>query len=251
MTIIESHLKLKRPSLTGNEIKLIACVSMLAAHLVQSGLWDSLCTSTVWPQIGFYLNCTIGRIAFPLFAFFIAEGATKTHNIREYIARMAIFALFSEIPFNLVFFGQSVCWDTQNVGLTFLFSLCFIYLIQLSEDSDLPRWGKDICACISCFFAIAGGYYCHCDYGAVGIACVLVFYICKSIPISLRTLCICIMLIVYYGASEFGALLSIPILLCYNGKKTKNTQECCSIPLLFYTFYPLHLTLLAIVKAFT
>lgn len=142
MIIIESLLKLKQPSLTGNEIKLIACVSMLAAHLVQSGLWDSLCTSTVWSQIGFYLNCTIGRIAFPLFAFFIAEGATKTHNIREYIARMAIFALFSEIPFNLVFFGQSVCWDTQNVGLTFLFSLCFIYLIQLSEDSDLPRWGK-------------------------------------------------------------------------------------------------------------
>lgn len=208
--------------MTGNEIKLIACVSMLAAHLVQSGLWDSLCTSTVWSQIGFYLNCTIGRIAFPLFAFFIAEGATKTHNIREYIARMAIF---------------------------FLFSLCFIYLIQLSEDSDLPWWGKDICVCISCFFAIAGGYYCHCDYGAIGIACVLVFYICKSIPISLRTLCICIMLIVYYGASEFGALLSIPILLCYNGKKTKNQQECCSIPLLFYTFYPLHLTILAIAKA--
>ena len=96
--------------LDGGTLKLIAAALMLTDHV----------GSILLPEV-LALRC-IGRLAFPLFAFFIAEGYARTRNFWKYLLRMAVFAVIAEVPFDLT--GGSV-WDPdrQNVLLTFCIAL--------------------------------------------------------------------------------------------------------------------------------
>ena len=57
----------------------------------------------------------IGRPAFPVFCFFIVEGFCHTRNVKNYAVRLGIFALISEVPFDLAIFGTPFHWGHQNV----------------------------------------------------------------------------------------------------------------------------------------
>lgn len=88
-------------------LHIIAMACMLSDHM-----W-----ATLFPYVDI-LTC-IGRIAFPIFAFMIVEGFYHTSNFRRYLCRMLIFAVISEVPFDLVS-GDSVLYlFHQNVLWTF------------------------------------------------------------------------------------------------------------------------------------
>ena len=63
----------------------------------------------------------IGRIAFPIFAYLVAEGYSKTHNKKKYFLRMLIFAILSTVPFLLVQDGLIL-----NIMFTFTFAIIVI-----------------------------------------------------------------------------------------------------------------------------
>lgn len=77
-------------------LHIIAMLFMLMDHL-----WATLLPAQEW------LTC-VGRIAFPIFAFMSVEGYFHTHNFKKYLLRMLVFAVISEIPFDLMYGGNMV-----------------------------------------------------------------------------------------------------------------------------------------------
>lgn len=96
--------------LDGGTLKLIAAALMLIDHVGAILLPETV-----------ILRC-IGRLAFPIFTFFIAEGYAHTQSFGRYLLRMAIWAAVSEIPFNLEF-GHFFVPGRQNVLWTFCLAL--------------------------------------------------------------------------------------------------------------------------------
>ena len=108
--------------MTGFIIKIIAIVTMLLDHI-----------KYVIPATNIFLTQYFGRIAFPLFAFLIAEGMIYTKNRKKYIIRMLIFALISQIPF--ILFKNIFSSDFMlNVMFTFLFAMIGIYILEFFKS---------------------------------------------------------------------------------------------------------------------
>ena len=95
-------------------LKLLAMALMLCDHL-----WASVASDQAWLT-------HIGRIAFPIFAFQIAEGFARTHDRKGYLLRMLAFAAVSEIPFNLFYAGTAVYPFHQNVMFTFVLAILLL-----------------------------------------------------------------------------------------------------------------------------
>lgn len=122
--------------MTSLTLKIIALVSMLLDHLIKSNLfgqgvlmqWDfDMMTSYRMMEI----IRPFGRLAFPIFAFMAAEGARLTHNIKKYLLRLIIFALISELPFDLAL----NTWASQNgmtYNISFLKSTNVLYTFVLA-----------------------------------------------------------------------------------------------------------------------
>lgn len=93
-----------RRGLSAAWLKYFACVFMFIDHLAH--IWNPVYTlagnsqpTPLWANTMFYL----GRLAFPIFVFFVAEGCRKTHDIRRYLLRLTVFAAIAQLPFTLLF----------------------------------------------------------------------------------------------------------------------------------------------------
>jgi hypothetical protein len=97
--------------LDGTALKIIAVICMVFDHI-----GDSFFPEQTWMR-------AVGRIAMPVFAFCIAEGFIHTHDKKRYMMRMGIFALISEVPFDL-FAGDGIGLSHQNIMFTFFWAMC-------------------------------------------------------------------------------------------------------------------------------
>ena len=82
----------------------------------------------------------MGRLAFPLFAFLVAEGYEHTRDFDRYFRRMLLFAVVSEIPFNLMTGGSLINPFHQNVMFTF----CIALLLLRTLDAEEPALVDDL-----------------------------------------------------------------------------------------------------------
>lgn len=190
------------------------------------------------------LRC-IGRLAFPIFAWFIAEGYAHTHSFKSYFLRMAIFALLSEIPFDFMNLGRIWVGYMQNVLWTFCIALlCLRWLDKLRQRHGRTLlWAADM-ALVSAMGFAAGELLCT-DYGGWGVLLVIGFFLCrerKNRPLAelvcMAAFCLC------FGGIEFFALLSLPLLWLYNGKPGRQSR---AVQYVCYAFYPAHLLLLGLI----
>lgn len=76
----------------------------------------------------------IGRVAFPIFCFLLVEGFLHTKNVWKYAGRLALFALVSEIPFDLAFQGEWLFMGYQNIFFTLLVGLLVMIAFQTAEE---------------------------------------------------------------------------------------------------------------------
>lgn len=224
--------------LSGSALKRIAVVTMLCDHLayflllplIDQGV---LLASSGWGAV-YLLGRIIGRIAFPLFCLLLVEGFLHTKSRPRYLARMLLFALISEIPFNLATSGTLRNPAHQNVFFTLGLGLCLLVLLEKSPHRLFSAFA------LLGFCAVA--LLLRTDYSFVGILLVAVLWQLREQP-GLRMAVAALILVFSRGFWGAMAVLSfIPIGL-YNGKRGDERH-----PAFFYWFYPLHLLLIVLIK---
>jgi len=80
-----------------------------------------------------------GRLAFPIFAFLAVEGYFHTRSFKRYALRMLLFAVLSEVPFDLMYGGTVFYPVHQNVIWTLLLGLLGIRLMEAARAKG-KRW---------------------------------------------------------------------------------------------------------------
>ena len=221
--------------LDGTTLKIIAMISMVFDHV-----GDMFFPDVMWLRM-------IGRLARPIFSCFIAEGVAHTRDRKKYLCRIGIFALISEIPFDLAFEGR-VGFAHQNIMLSFFLAVLALMLFDRiqggknQEGKHTPIWKTALGV-----FAVAAiavlSLLLRADYTVFAVIAVFLFYVLRQKHPLIRTgVGIAFLALTrtmgYYCATGFSF---IPLAL-YNGKKGKGLKW------LFYVFYPGHLLLLAAIK---
>ena len=222
-----------------NVLKIIALISMIIDHI---GL-------VFFPE--YIVFRILGRLSFPIFAFFIAEGWYYTKNKKKYVALLFIFMLISWAPFCL---GLDYDLYTINIMGVFLLSILGMFLIdKIRQNTDMKV--MYMCSfCMLIFVCLVLEGLGDIPEGALGVVLPIVFYAFKDKP-RIRYVSAGIVLLtmavtnVYVGPIEFetfvqffGLLALIPI-LCYN-----NNVGRFNLKYLFYITYPLHLFVIMLIK---
>lgn len=123
--------------LTGTGLKLIAISSMLIDHM---GAVGEEYVFTTFAQLCFFLMRLVGRLAFPIFIFLLVEGFAHTRSVIKYARNLLIFAIISEVPFNLVFYsGKIWTFEGQNVYFTLLFGLMAMLITDKAMKKDFTK----------------------------------------------------------------------------------------------------------------
>ncbi len=94
----------------------------------------------------------IGVAAIPIYAFLLVQGVLYTSNIKKYVLTVLIFALISEVPYDLAVSGKAFNWEDQNVLFTVLIALIMLWLLKIFE-------GKGLGPKLLCFLIVAGGCF--------------------------------------------------------------------------------------------
>ena len=225
----------KRP-LSQEGLKFLACAIMLLDHIGATLIpWGTL--------------RIIGRLAFPIFCFLLAEGAHYTRNPRNYLLRLGIGAVLSELPFDLALFG-SWSWQHQSVMVTLLLGAMALLAMKRMTQPLLK-------ILVLLLFAFLADFM-NTDYGGAGVLMIALFGLTRERKYGwlvqlLGMYLICRWIIPggvvwfigrYVFIEIFAILALIPIWL-YSGKKSTSSR---AVQWAFYLFYPVHLWILYLIS---
>lgn len=248
---------LKAARLNGNQLKLIAVVSMLLDHIGFLLVGDGIILprlETGEPLGGWWiLYCVlrmVGRIAFPIFCFLLVEGFVHTRDWKRYALRLAAFAAVSEIPFDLMSSLEAVYWGAQNVFFTLLLGLLMMKALEtvearMSQGSAgrLGGWklqGAGIAILVVIVLFCGAAWLLRTDYDYIGIMLIALFYWFRTDRLRLCALGFVwmsvTMRVLYFIP---GLALGFLMIYFYNGQRGKWKGKYA-----FYLFYPLHLMIL-------
>ena len=222
--------------MNGFWLKIIAMIAMLIDHSAaillpyDTPLYD-ICRS-------------IGRLAFPIFCFLLVEGFLHTGNVKKYLVRLGIFALLSDIPFDLAFFHTPIYPEYQNIFFTLFIGLMVLVLLKLIEDK---YEGGGLYPILGAAVVVGGcllSVLLSTDYNYIGILMILSFYLFRYNKVLLT-----VALVMVNGMAEsklqiLAVFAMIPILF-YNGQRGPKFNKY-----IFYAFYPVHIFVLYLIKAY-
>lgn len=246
-----------RPDSHGNcvcqeGLKLLACLSMLIDH-TGATLVLRMLQELEQPDASllrlYYLMRIIGRIAFPIYCFLLAEGAGHTRSPGKYGLRLFVGMLLSEIPFDLALSSRGpLCFDwTGN-------SVMVTLLLGFGMIQAMKRVGGIWKVLLICPFYLLAELL-RTDYGGLGILIIAVFALSRGLPREKLLQAAGLCAVIYPGSRVFlgsvavnlewfAALALIPI-FCYDGRKLTHSK---TVQWAFYLFYPVHLAVLAIME---
>ena len=228
--------------LNGFHLKLIAICTMFIDHLGY----------TLFPG-DLWLRC-VGRVAFPIFCFLIAEGCVYTHDRRKYALRLLAFALLSEIPFNLM--NSGAVWDSyhQNVLWTLLLGALVCWLMDWALKKCTPlSFMLTGAVMLAAYWLLEIG---NTDYGGWGMLLVVMFYGVHRAPGGAVSKMIAQLFgLTFFSLAAMGGYVSIelwslvalvPIWL-YNGQRGFSPK---AVQYGFYAFYPVHILVLSLIAMY-
>lgn len=228
----------KYQCLSGSWLKLIAITTMLidhlAHHIFRGMPWAfykifELGDRVVTPYM---LLRDVGRIAFPIFAFLIVEGFLHTHDRYKYGRNLLLFALISEIPWNLVS-KNSFFWSQQNVFFTLFLGYLGICVIHYYRDC-LEKQVLYLLALLAASILLRS------DYGCSGFGFIVMLYLLRNHKLYMSVVGSC-----FLSSRWRAGLAFIPICM-YNGER--GFVKGRFLKYAFYAFYPLHLLIIYLIK---
>ena len=231
-------------------LRLVAVALMLCDHI-----WATYMSFGNWLTY-------IGRLAFPIFAFFIAEGFCRTSDVKKYALRLLGFGIISEIPFNLFYSSRTFNPYHQNVMFTLLLGLLAIMVIdRLKKDRSAKNIALSLLYLLLITVASVIGFV---DYGFNGVLMVVMFYLFRDFPFAwvLQLISMVLINIVFFEGQVipfelfgkafeiptqgFAVLALVPIWL-YGGKRFGRNKV---LQYGFYAFYPVHMLVLYLIRYF-
>ena len=222
-------------------LKIIALVTMIIDH-------SAVLFRNEMPGSQYLAMRCVGRLSFPIFCFVLVEGFFHTRDRRKFFLRLSLFAVLSEIPFDLVLKGTYLDMLTEpSLSALTDFSdqnVFFTLAIGFAAMCFLERFKNDPLAFPAVFLlAPVLGEVIRCDYGGMGILSILLFYqgrktgkfaeVWGFLPLLFMGL---------RSKTEPLCIFSLPLLYLYNGKRGRNLKY------FFYAAYPLHLLILLAIK---
>ena len=228
----------KHRVLSGSALKLIAVITMFIDHIGFSLCYSfDFMTTPLFTALGetvtvYFILRKIGRLAFPIYCFLIGEGLRHTRNPIKYLARLLVFALISEIPFNMMVSNSILCPEHQNVFFTLFLGALSIYALTNIKNNILKA--------VVMLAALGASIVLKADYGTAGLAAIFLIYVLRDYPL--------VQAIAGYplfSGGIYAVAAFIPINL-YNGKRGFIKHPVLKYA--FYLFYPAHMLLLVWIR---
>ncbi|MCC8161114.1 MAG: conjugal transfer protein TraX [Oscillospiraceae bacterium] len=219
---------------TQNQLKVIAAVFMAADHVGVE----------LFPQLD--ILRIIGRLSFPIFAFFIYEGCKYTHSKPKYLARIFLLGLLCMAVY-YIYEGEIY----GNILITMSLSICVIYALQFFK-SQIHGGNRIFGAAVAVGCICGAAVVCslvYIDYGICGVfipvfAEIFGGYSSRNKRMPLLGFSIGLLLLSWQrGGNQYISLLSLPLLAAYNGERGKRNMKY-----FFYWFYPVHLAVIGAVS---
>lgn len=173
----------------------------------------------------------IGRLAFPIYAYALVQGYRHTSNFRNYMLRLALIAVISQIPYQLVLKPAGL-----NVVATLIVSLLVLKLLERVKSGA----GAVLLVALSCLVMELIPF----DYGAYGLLLVLIFKYARSSQLVWMHLGLNLIYLVTYGWLIQMASLLATLLMTYGGGLWRKVEANRAPAWLWRSFYPAHLYLL-------
>lgn len=216
--------------LTGNALKILAAIAMVCDH---AGLM-------LFPRIP--LLRLIGRLAYPIFAFMIAEGCKYTRSKKRYFGTIFLLATVCQV----VYF---IADGTMYLSILFTFSLSIltIYALQNFKAKKNALSGAVFALTVLAVWGLNQIF--TIDYGFWGCMVPVFAAVFQNtrydrIPVHAAMLWVGLLfLAASLGGIQYNAQLAIPLLFCYNGQRGK-----WNLKYFFYIFYPVHLVVLQVLQ---
>lgn len=213
------------PLFSGSALKIIAVLSMMTDHCAYY-----LMDGNTWAYE--VMRC-FGRVAFPVFAFLVAEGFAHTRNRMRYFLSLLLFAAISEVPWYLLNGADG----THNVMFTLALGVAALAVFERLQKHGALAIAAILLVALSAEISVL-------DYGWHGIVEILVFHLFRSKKYCQSTrllqLAFAFPFMSHYGI--IGALLACFIIFLYNGTRGIIHGKVAKYG--FYAIYPVHLIII-------
>jgi hypothetical protein len=251
--------------MNGVILKLIAIITMLIDHTTAV-----LIPYQTAPTL-YIIGRTVGRLAFPIFCFLLVEGLINTKDVKNYLLRLGLFAILSELPFDMAFYNSTSNMQHQNIFFTLFIGLMVIFFIRklegLRAEKEMILSFRVFSILLEIIIVLAGCFTANLlvtDYSAYGILQIVIFYLFRNkkgllfigiflinqmlgfgfqLTESLQTTIRSLIPLVTSVSIQSYATLSLVLIFRYNGDRGPKLNKY-----IFYAFYPMHLFILYIIN---